>query len=567
MCGIAGVLGAAASENTITQLLEKQRHRGPDAEQFWVQPQIALGHNRLSIIDLSTAANQPMYSHDKRYVMVFNGEIYNYKELQKELSEFRFTTTSDSEVLLAAYQKWGEAMLPKLNGMFSIAIWDTVKQELFLARDRFGVKPLYYSFHEGSFYFASEIKSLFHVGIPKVMHTPVWAAYFLKGSYGMPDETFWDGIQQLRGGHYTVISLANFKIEPKSWYDFIKNIQTTPQLSEGELRESYEALLHDAIRLRFRADVPIGMNISGGLDSSILLAMVNAHLPSEQKIDAFTFYSNDARYDELEWVENLVANTGYDLNKVLFTPVAVPELIEKISYFQDEPFGGFPTLAYSLLFEQARNKNIPVILDGQGMDEAWAGYNYYFSGNNSLIQGVTTSPVHPEIIHKDFLRQKRTENYGTPFDNALQNLQYRDLFYTKIPRALRFNDRISMMYGIELREPFLDYRLVELAFAQKASMKHNGTDSKWMLREIVKDKFDNTIVFAPKKALQTPQREWIGKTLQAEFKEYVHEFSKFDFVNCEQVLAIWDQYCKGNNDNSFYIWQWVNSLFLLHKSL
>ena len=375
MCGIAGVLGAAASENTITQLLEKQRHRGPDAEQFWMQPQIALGHNRLSIIDLSTAANQPMYSHDKRYVMVFNGEIYNYKELQKELSEFRFTTTSDSEVLLAAYQKWGQAMLPKLNGMFSIAIWDTVKQELFLARDRFGVKPLYYSFHEGSFYFASEIKSLFHVGIPKVMHTPVWAAYFLKGSYGMPDETFWDGIQQLRGGHYTVISLANFKIEPKSWYDFIKNIQTTPQLSEGELRESYEALLHDAIRLRFRADVPIGMNISGGLDSSILLAMVNAHLPSEQKIDAFTFYSNDARYDELEWVENLVANTGYDLNKVLFTPGTVPELIEKISYFQDEPFGGFPTLAYSLLFEQARNKNIPVILDGQGMDEAWAGYD------------------------------------------------------------------------------------------------------------------------------------------------------------------------------------------------
>lgn len=567
MCGIAGVLGAAASEYTITQLLEKQRHRGPDAEQFWVQSGIAIGHNRLSIIDLSTAANQPMYSHDKRYVMVFNGEIYNYKELQKELSDFHFSTTSDSEVLLAAYQKWGQAMLPKLNGMFSIAIWDTVKQELFLARDRFGVKPLYYSFHEGSFFFSSEIKALFHSGIPKIMNEPVWAAYYKKGSYGMPDETFWQGIHQLRGGHYALISPTNFEIKPKLWYDFVKNIQSTPLLSSNELRESYEALLHDAIRLRFRADVPIGMNISGGLDSSILLAMVNAHLPSKQKIDAFTFYNNDVRYDELEWVENLIANTGYDLNKVLFTPGAVPELIEKVSYFQDEPFGGFPTLAYSLLFEQARNKNIPVILDGQGMDEAWAGYDYYFSGNNSLIQGVTTSPVHPEIIHKDFIDQKRTENYEAPFDNSLQNLQYRDLFYTKIPRALRFNDRISMMYGIELREPFLDYRLVELAFAQKASMKHNGTVSKWMLREIVKDKFDNTIVFAPKKALQTPQREWIGSTLQSACNDWIHQFSEFDFVNRKKVLQIWADYCKGNQENSFYIWQWVNSVFLLHKTL
>jgi asparagine synthase (glutamine-hydrolysing) len=566
MCGIAGVLGAAASENTIAQLLEKQRHRGPDAEQFWVESGIALGHNRLSIIDLSEEANQPMSSQNGRFIMVFNGEIYNYKELQKELTAFTFRTSSDSEVLLAAYQKWGTAMLSKLNGMFSIAIWDTVKQELFLARDRFGVKPLYYSFHEGSLYFASEIKSLFHAGIPKVMHTSVWAAYFLKGSYGMPDETFWQGIHQLRGGYYTTIASHKLEVEPVQWYDFVKNINETPRLTATALREQYEALLHDAIRLRFRADVPIGMNISGGLDSSILLAMVNAYLPSNQKIDAFTFYSNNQAYDELNWVEDLVANTGYDLNKVLFTPGAVPDLIQKISYYQDEPFGGFPTLAYSLLFEQARTKKIPVILDGQGMDEAWAGYDYYFSGNNSLIQGVTTSPVHPEIIHKSFLGQKIPENYGAPFDNALQNLQYRDLFYTKIPRALRFNDRISMMYGIELREPFLDYRLVELAFAQGVEMKYNGTDSKWMLREIVKDKFDNTIVFAPKKALQTPQREWIGKELQSEFHEYIHEFAKFDFVNCEQVLAIWEQYCKGNNDNSFYIWQWVNSLFLLQKS-
>jgi len=204
-------------------------------------------------------------------------------------------------------------------------------------------------------------------------------------------------------------------------------------------------------------------------------------------------------------------------------------------------------------------------LDGQGMDEAWAGYDYYFTNSNFLIQGLTSNPVHPECIDPELLAQKQIEIYDKPFESQLQNLQYRDLLYTKIPRALRFNDLVSMMYGIELREPFLDYRLVELAFAQEDALKHNGTDSKWLLREIVKDKFNSTIVYAPKKALQTPQREWIGMQLQGAFNDWIHQFSKLDFVNRKQVLSIWDQYCKGNNDNSFYIWQWVNSLFLLQK--
>lgn len=565
MCGIAGILGAAASENAVLKLLEKQRHRGPDAENYWCQPGIALGHNRLRILDLSEAANQPMFSHNRRYTMVFNGEIYNFKELQKELTSFHFTTTSDSEVLLAAYQKWGVTMLSKLNGMFSIAIWDTEKRELFLARDRFGVKPLYYSFCNGSLYFASEIKSLFHAGLPKVMNQPVWAAYFKKGSYGMPNQSFWKGIEQLPGGNYAILSLNDTTLQPQLWYDFVDRIKHTPKLPVTVLKESYEALLLDAIRLRFRADVPVGMNISGGLDSSILLAMVNAHLPSHEKIDAFTFYSNDQRYDELSWVEDLVSNTGYHLNKVLFTPNAVPDLIQKVSYYQDEPFGGFPTLAYSLLFETARKKNIPVLLDGQGMDEAWAGYDYYFTNSNFLIQGLTTNPVHPECIDPELLAQKQIEIYDKPFESPLQNLQYRDLLYTKIPRALRFNDRVSMMYGIELREPFLDYRLVELAFAQEDTLKHNGTDSKWLLREMVKDKFNSTIVYAPKKALQTPQREWIGEQLQGAFNDWIHQFIKLDFVNRKQVLSTWEAYCRGNRDNSFYIWQWVNSVLLLQN--
>ncbi|NDP27732.1 MAG: asparagine synthase (glutamine-hydrolyzing) [Flavobacterium sp.] len=568
MCGIAGILGFdPKNSSTIQKMLEAQKHRGPDAMCVWKDEKVVLGHNRLSIIDMSESANQPMISNCANYVIVFNGEIYNYVELKKELTSYSFRTTSDTEVLLAAYIQWNSKMLDKVNGMFSFAIWNKKDNNFFAARDRFGVKPFYYTFFENQFYFSSEIKTLFAAGIPKIKNHKVWANYFTFGTYGLPDETFFEGIQQLKAGHFLEINFSDTidfnAAKPRLWYDFPARISKMQELPKEALKEQYEALLNDAVRLRFRADVPLGMNVSGGLDSSTLINLVHRNLPSQKNMEAFTFYSNNEKYDELPWVNELMQSTPYPLHKMLLDYTEIPELIEKVSYFQEEPFGGFPTLAYSLLFESARQKGIKVILDGQGMDEAWAGYDYYHNNSNNIIQGVTSSPVRPEALLPEFRNLAEKEVYKRPFDNDLQNLQYRDLFYTKIPRALRFNDRISMMHSTELREPFLDYRLVELAFAQSKAMKFQNGQSKWLLRHLVKEYLGDTVALAPKRALQTPQREWIAAELKPYFGDKIEQFSILDFVDGKQVKSIWEDYLNGNQDNSFYIWQWVNYVTLL----
>ena len=566
MCGIAGIIGLQPeNKHRLEAMLDKQSHRGPDAKVIWNDDKIALGHNRLSIIDLSTTANQPMESACGNYVIVFNGEIYNYLEIKKELQfDYVFQTHSDTEVLLAAYIKWGKGMLDKLNGMFSFGIWNRRENFFFAARDRFGVKPFYYTVYENQFYFASEIKTVFAAGVPKKDNRKVWANYYSFGTYGLPDETFFENIHQLKAGHYLEIYFSNStvlkEIVPHKWYDFTNRILQSVPVSVATLREQYFELLQDAIQLRFRADVPLGMNVSGGLDSSTLIGLIHQNLPSQQSIEAFTFYCNDANYDELPWVNELMKTTPYPLNKILLEAGAIPDLIQKVSYYQDEPFGGFPTLAYSLLFEAARAKGIKVILDGQGMDEAWAGYDYYHKAGNQIIQGVQSSPVRSEAIVQDFLDYAVKEEYETPFESRLQNLQYRDLFYTKIPRALRFNDRISMMHSTELREPFLDYRLVEFAFAQPDALKMKNGQTKWLLRDLVKDTLGSNIAMAPKRALQTPQREWIAKDLLAYCETKINDFSNLDFVNKNQVQKIWKDYKNGNQDNSFYIWQWINTV-------
>lgn len=564
MCGIAGILSRdltkEARNTSLEAMLLAQKHRGPDATQLWSDQSIGLGHNRLSIIDLSESANQPMHSPCERYVIVFNGEVYNYIEIKKILGqEIQFRTQSDTEVLLQAYIKWGEAMLDKLNGMFAIAIWDKQEQQLFLARDRFGVKPLYYAQQENTLFFASEIKTLWAAGVAKNKNLEVWSKYLTYGSYGLPNETFWKGIHQLPGGCFVYYNLKKFQeINPVRWYDFEKNITTIKPTSIGVLQEQYAALLQDAIRLRFRADVPLGMNVSGGLDSSALIALVHHNLPAQKNIEAFTFFTGNPDYDELPWVENLLKDKPYPLHKVLLKSNDIPELFHDIAKIQDEPFGGFPTLAYSLLFKEARSKGIKVLLDGQGMDEAWAGYDYYHNASNSLIQGVTSSPVKPEILLPEFVVLAQKEAYPTPFASELQNKQYRDIFYTKIPRALRFNDRISMYHGTELREPFLDYRLVELAFAQEDQIKFSDGNTKWLLRKITRELVSDEVALAPKRALQTPQREWIGNELKAFVGDKIKQFALLEGVDSDKVNQIWKAYLLGKQDNSFYIWQWIN---------
>lgn len=566
MCGIAGIIGNYKLEQLLS-MLDIQKHRGPDYTGLYYDSNYAaLGHNRLAIIDLSPKSNQPFLDNSERYAIVFNGEIYNYIELKTELqSQYDFKTESDTEVLLAAYIIFGSECLKKLNGMFAFAIWDKLDKKLFAARDRFGVKPFHYCIKNNSLYFSSEIKALHVAGIPKIPNEKVWASYFAFGSYGMPHETFWEDISQLAGGHF--LEFQNEKLTIEKWYCFENEVAKQPKnLSYEQAKEKYVSLLKESIKLRFRADVPVGFNVSGGMDSSVLLSLVQppSHLKgefsknSQSKINAYSFYTNNPDYDELPWVEQMLKHTENPLSKVLIQAIDVPELSKKIAFQQDEPFGGIPTLAYAKIFEQARKDKVLVLLDGQGMDEQWAGYDYYTQNNDATIQGVSDSPYKLNMLSIDFLKKAEKPMYPKPFEDEILNKQFRDLFYTKIPRALRFNDRVSMAFSTELREPFLDHRLVELAFSLPLDYKIKNGITKFMLREIASEYLSNDLVFAPKRPLQTPQREWLADDLKDWVQEKCNSIENSEYANWFNETEIKKEiahYFEGNIQSSFHIWQ------------
>ncbi|GGE32424.1 asparagine synthase (glutamine-hydrolyzing) [Psychroflexus planctonicus] len=563
MCGISGIIGQKANKENITKMTKALYHRGNDAIQQWIEDDVALGHNRLSIIDLQEASNQPFQKENSHWVLVYNGEIYNYIELRNELIQkgCTFTTQSDTEVLYQAFLQWGEACLERFNGMFAFAFWNTETKELLAARDRFGVKPFYYYHDEENFIFASEIKAIRKL-IKTNLNEKLLANYLAFGSYGMLQESFFEEINQLPGGHF--IKLKKSDIEIKQWYDFVsrtnKKILELQYITENEAKEAYKLLLHDSIQLRFRSDVPVGFTLSGGVDSSLLLALVNQREEAKD-IKAFTFYTNDERYDELPWVEQMVTKTKTQLEKVLLTADEVKERHQQLSKIQDEPYGGVPTIAYAKVFETMAKQGIKVILDGQGMDEAWAGYDYYQNNSNSTIQGQTNaSPFKTNVLVESFLAKAEKPTYPKPFDDDLLNKQYRDLFYTKITRALRFNDRVSMASTTELREPFLDYRLVEYAFSLPTKMKIRNNQGKYLLREILSD-YSKNLAFAPKRPLQTPQREWLAEDLSAMVENAIISIKKSNLAvlfDTQQLQKEWKKYQQGEQDSSFHIWQWIS---------
>lgn len=571
MCGIAGIVTLDPSKDlrpAMGEMLKAQAHRGPDhSGMYQADTNVLLGHNRLSIIDLSSEADQPFVSADGRYALVFNGEIYNYLELKIELKDvYPFRTNSDTEVLMAAWMHWGPECLDRFRGMFAFALYDRKKKIMHLVRDRFGVKPLYYTRDDaGNFFFASEIKSLFAAGTRKIPNEVMWATYLVHGQFQLNDQCFWKGIYQLPTGHRAEINVTDFSItlDVEPWYHFVERIHALrndpiyQNRNESEHIEVYKALMEESIQLRFRSDVPVGFNISGGLDSSVLLGAVNKIFPQD-KVEAFTFYTGDERYDELPWVDELIAQTNKPLNRVLLTADEVPDLAESVSFFQDEPFGGIPTLAYSKIFHAAREKGMIVLLDGQGMDEAWAGYDYYHQVGEGIVQGVISSPFKPEVLMEDFRLKAQPYNYPKPFEDDLLNKQYRDLFYTKIPRALRFNDRISMMHSTELREPFLDHLLVEYAFALPASMKLRNGQTKWALRRMAEDYLQGELHLAPKRPLQTPQREWLTDDLKDWVVEEIYELRSHPWFQTKALKEEWEAFLDSEKDNTFFLWQWCS---------
>lgn len=568
MCGIAGIFGTSWRPDDLAAMVEIQRHRGPDGEGIYVDPteRAGLGHNRLSILDLSAGGRQPMVSAFGNHVVVLNGEIYNYLELKRELeSEFTFRTKSDTEVLLAAYQKWGATCLDKLIGMFAFIIWDESEKTAFAARDRFGVKPLYY--HEkldGTLLIASEIKALHATGLSREPNEKVWANYLTYGLYNHCEQTFWNEVYSLPAGYSLV--WKNNTTTIANWYDLAKRIgDEYDGRPEAEVQDEYFELMKESINFRFRSDVPVGINLSGGLDSSTLLELVHEVQGRDSDVKAFTFVTGDANYDELPWVMQMVAKTNHPLVVSKLTPEEVPALALNVQYHQDEPFGGLPTLAYAKLFERAKEHGVTVLLDGNGMDEQWAGYDYYqpmLNGSKTaLIQGTKEEPVRPECLTPEFRALAEPLELPNAFSDRLRNLQYRDTKFTKIPRAMRFNDRISMRSSTELREPFLDHRLFELAMRQPAVRKiENGTRKK-MLRDISKRFIPLSLSEAPKRPLQTPQREWLRGPLRDWADNQIGvalSGPQSSFVDRQKLRAAADSFFLGESDNSFYIWQWIS---------
>ncbi|HYO82124.1 MAG TPA: asparagine synthase (glutamine-hydrolyzing) [Bryobacteraceae bacterium] len=567
MCGIAGIFGPHVEAGMLQPMLRAQRHRGPDDSGLFLAPSETAGfaQNRLSILDLSSAGHQPMSSRDGRLTIAFNGEIYNYLELRAELPNYAFRSGADTEVLLAAWERWGPACLDRLIGMFAFLLWDEQQRTAYAVRDRFGVKPLYYAQQGSMLLAASEVKALHAAGIPAAENQQAWATYLNSGSLDTTEETFWRDIRSLAPGHMMTWRDGHHAIT--RWYDLAEaagpEYDSRPAVT---VYEEYSALMVDSVRLRFRSDVPVGINLSGGLDSALLLASVRRMQGAGAEVTAYTFATNDPRYDELPWVNRMLASTQHRSSVAMLTPAEVPPLAQNVAEFQDEPFGGLPTLAYAKLFEQARCEGTIVLLDGQGMDEQWAGYDYYASsGTAGLVQGTATAPVRPECLTHTFRQCATNFRAPEPFPDRLRNLQYRDARYTKIPRALRFNDRVSMRRSTELREPFLDHRLFELALRQPPERKLSGSIQKAGLREIAKRMIPQGVAEAPKRPLQTPQREWLRGPLRPWVEEHIEAVirERREWFDGAAVRRVWREYLDGLSDNSFYVWQWIGTSLTL----
>jgi asparagine synthase (glutamine-hydrolysing) len=355
------------------------------------------------------------------------------------------------------------------------------------------------------------------------------------------------------------------------WYDLAERSgRALDPRPEGEVEEEYRALLADAVSLRFRSDVPVGINLSGGLDSSTLLGMVNDVRGEDDDVSAFTFSTGDPRYDELPWVRAMLERTRHPHVDCRLAAADVPALAASVAEAEDEPFGGIPTLAYARLFEEARRRGVVVLLDGQGMDEQWAGYDYYRGEGAPLVQGTASSPVRPDCLVPEFRGAASPAAFAAPFPDRLRNLQYRDARYTKIPRALRFNDRVSMRSSTELREPFLDHRLFELALRQPESRKIGEGRGKRFLRRIAAPLLPGGVAEAPKRPVQTPQREWLRGPLAEWATACIEEALASrggEWLDARGVRRAWAEYRQGGGDNSFFVWQWVSLGLLAERSV
>lgn len=557
MCGIAGLVTTVVDCNRLSSMTDAIAHRGPDSRGVWISAngRIGLGHRRLSIMDLSSAGAQPMErGHIK---LTFNGEIYNHLELREQLTDYTFTSSSDTEVIIAAYLRWGHDCLSRFNGMFAFALWDDRKQELFCARDRLGVKPFFYAQCHQEWLFGSEVKALLAGGINPAPDMKVWAQYLVNGAFERAHESFFDGVKALPPGHYAVVK-PDASMSLRRWWYLPERVLEPWSGTEDQAAELLNELIDKAVMLRLRSDVPVAVNLSGGLDSSTITQSFLRQ--SHDQVHVFTCAFDDPAYDEDQYAESVIRGSSCIRHIVRLLPQHVESTSLEAMHAQEAPFGGIGMLAYERIHRQMRSLGLKVALEGQGGDELFAGYAYYASPSTSNLYQDGTSYLSPECI-QPFIRDSASPiNYPAPFLNRLDNSLYRDLTETKLVRVLRMNDRKSMAHGVELRQPFLDYRVVELAMRLPAHLKIRDGYGKHVLRVAMKDKLPPDIVWAKKRPVVTPQREWMLSCLKPWVEDiiYSQRFAQRGFIDASAVQRTFAKYLTEKPDNAFPIWQWIN---------
>ncbi len=565
MCGIVAIFSphtpiAAGVLETATKSL---RHRGPDGQRYWIAPdaRVGLGHARLSIIDLATG-DQPIANEDEKFQIIVNGEFYGYEAIQNELEQagHRLRTRSDSEIALHLYEDFGAHCLQRLRGEFALVLWDSKNRTLFAARDRFGIKPLFYAFCGGTLYFASEVKALFAAGVPARWNSE--SLYDCIGFGGHQTRTLFEGIFQVPPGHYMVATEKGMQLSRYWDFDYPKAVDAAPSRSDAEYAEQFRQTLEEAVRIRLRADVPVGCYLSGGVDSCAVLGLAARHHP--QPIRAFTLAFDRPEYDESEVAREMAVKAGAE-----FFPI--PAKLDDLSdHFADAIHQSeilcvnAHGVAKYLLSRAVREAGYKVVLTGEGSDEILGGYLHF--GRDMLLNGAKSNqnggavlskklehfaPAAPgsngkartldglrhllgfvpswietalaqsarmhAVFSQDFLEAfECREGFRTfmndidvPGQLAGREPLHQSLYLwskTRLPNYILtlLGDRMEMAHSIEGRVPFLDHHLVEVIRSQPVTQKIRGATQKYVLRESVRDVVTDTVYRRPKHVFQSP---------------------------------------------------------------
>ena len=625
MCGIAGIFHLTTPKPVDPARVERMcaaiAHRGPDGQGVWHAPGVGLGHVRLSIIDLAGSA-QPMASSDGRAILVFNGEIYNYRELREELRAggATFHTDGDSEVILAAWQKWGPDCLPRLHGMFAFAIYDTAARTLFLARDRLGVKPLFYvPLSDGSLAFASELKGLTAHPLLRRDIDPLAIEDYLAWGYVPDHRSILAGVHKLPAGHWLMLRHGAALPQPVQWWDV--SFADRRQGRAADLEAELLHLLRQAVTSRMVADVPLGAFLSGGVDSSSVVALMAE--ASRTPVNTCSIGFDEASLDESAYARLVAERFGTSHFTRIVGSDEFQQLDALVGMF-DEPFADASALPAWRVSQLAR-ETVTVALSGDGADEALAGYRRHrfhqgeerlrrflpaglrrpvfgalgaiypkadwapqplrakatfqslaLDGAQGYARAVGFAP--PELREKlytpDFLRERmdyRAEQAfvslmrQAPSRSGLDQAQYADLKFWLPGDILTKVDRTSMAVGLEAREPLLDHRLVELAAALPEGLRLRGGQGKWLMKRAMRRYLPDEVLFRPKQGFVTPISQWLRGPLASAARAVSSStaLASTGWFDTAMLARLAEEHIGGNVDHGRLLWQ----LLMLDRSL